>query len=237
MRLFGMPDDILRKVSANAPEVYSILTAVRNDIEPCKREVTYYQAGVLYALAKRYNVEKTHILEIGTARGFSAAILARAATLADIVTLNPKKKEYPIAVANMARPAYHRVTVVQMKSWDYLAQYTGPMLDMVFVDGDHGKVAWDFPWWNWLKPGGLMLFHDYTPMRAGRPCQPAYEAIDALQDGLDRDFDVLVVDDDDVGMAGFYKREDERLPKLDVDELLWHFNEDYMEWRRGVGTD
>jgi predicted O-methyltransferase YrrM len=37
-------------------------------------------------------------------------------------------------------------------------------LDMIFVDGDHTKPGIDGDieaWWPNLKPGGLMIFHDY----------------------------------------------------------------------------
>jgi len=44
------------------------------------------------------------------------------------------------------------------KDWTY------DPLDMIFVDGDHARAGIDGDietWWPHLKPGGLMLFHDY----------------------------------------------------------------------------
>lgn len=42
--------------------------------------------------------------------------------------------------------------------------WTEPPMDMIFVDGGHLKheIEGDIAaWWPHLKPGGLMLFHDY----------------------------------------------------------------------------
>jgi predicted O-methyltransferase YrrM len=164
------------------------------------------------------------ILEIGTALGYSAAMMAEAAPTAHITTLNPKEIEYPRAVKWLA--PYTNVHVAKIKSWDFLEaarHFSTPtyqwQVDMIFVDGDHGQIKRDLPWWEFLKVGGLMLFHDYSPEGSARPCQPVYDAVNDFAVGLGREPDLLVdwgiepdllvIDDRGVGLAGFYKREGE----------------------------
>ncbi|HML23514.1 MAG TPA: class I SAM-dependent methyltransferase [Aggregatilinea sp.] len=172
-----------------------------------KREIAAYQAAVLYALARQYDYEGAHLLEIGTALGFSASVLAQAAPHAHITTLNPREDESAAARLNLG--VFPNVTVVAAASWDYLAHYRLPLLDLVFVDGDHARVRRDLPWWNLLRPGGLMVFHDYSPEGTYRACPPVFEALNEFAELLGRAFDVLVVDDGGVGMAGFYRRADD----------------------------
>ena len=221
MRLTGNDLSIIRTVERRHPAIQDVLAAVRADIPKTKREIELYQAAVLYSLTSQYDAPGAHILEIGTAMGYSAAVMSRAAPRAHIDTLNPKMREWKRTLDYLGHSNYPNVMPLPTCSWDYLAAYDGPMLDMMFVDGDHGQAARDFAWWEWVKTGGLMLFHDYAPEGTHRPCQPVYEALQAFRAGLGRGFDVLVTDDQGVGVAGWYRREDEPLPVLDVDALLW----------------
>lgn len=174
------------------------LAGVRGQLLP-------YQAAALYELAMRYNDDGAQILEIGTAAGYSAAVMAQAAPKAKIVTLNSVIEEIPVGIRNLL--PYRNVTVRRATSWKVLEVYRGPLLDMVFVDGDHRKAALDVPWFNWLKGGGLILFHDYT--REGS--LPVVEAVQQMGLCLLRAPDVLIQDNSGVGMAGFYRRSGERL--------------------------
>ena len=158
-----------------------------------------YQAAALYTLAEKYNQDGAHFLEIGTLHGYSASILAQAAPLAQIVTLNPAKHEIPQATAHLSR--FQNVTIVVKKSWNHLAGYGGPPLDLIFVDGDHKRIKKDMPWWGWAREGGLMLFHDYCPEQ----CPPVYQAVSEMAALLGRHPDVSIMDDQKIGMAGFYK--------------------------------
>lgn len=159
-------------------------------------QLELHQAAALYVLAGKHN--GGHILEIGTLAGYSASLMAQAAPEAKIVTLNPAENEIPVATANLAR--YQNIQIVMAKSWDYLTDYKGPKLDLIFVDGDHKRVGKDMPWWDWLAGGGLMLFHDYSP----KACPPVYEAVNQLGERLGRGPDVLIMDEEKVGLAGFY---------------------------------
>lgn len=160
---------------------------IRGQLEP-------YQAAALFALARKH--DGGNILEIGTLIGYSASLIAQAAPNAEIATLNSAAHEIEAARHNLAE--WPNVQVIQAISWDYLESYVGPMLNMVFVDGDHKRVARDVPWWDWVAEGGLMLFHDYSPEK----CPPVYAAVNGLAEALGRGPDVLLMDDQGVGMAG-----------------------------------
>jgi predicted O-methyltransferase YrrM len=207
MVLTGTPDELIAIVAMDCPEIYDVLERVRDRVPFIKREIWRHEAAVLYMLAHDYNRASAKFLEIGTAWGYSAAIMAEAAPLAEIVTLNqPKPSEYQQALLHLA--PYENVTALQECSWDYLKKHTGqPYLDFVFVDGDHGQVARDLPWWDLLLPGGLMLFHDYSLDGSGRPCQQVVDVVDRFMAGLGRkEPDIFVVDDENVGMAGFVRK-------------------------------
>lgn len=159
-----------------------------------KGQVLPHQAAALYAFAKGYNGGP--LLEIGTFVGYTASLMAQAAPLARIITLNPTAHEVKEARVNLEYCP--NVEVIQAKSWDYLKGYNGPFLDFIFVDGDHNRIARDLPWWDWVAKGGLMLFHDYSQVQ----CPPVFEGVNEF---FDRDPDILIKDDDGNGLVGFYK--------------------------------
>lgn len=189
------------------PEVHDVLGRVGGRIaRKQRREVELYQAACLFALARPFNHEGMRVLEIGTAVGYSAAILAEAAPMAEIITLNPDLAEAQIAEVNL-RP-YQNVSVIRRKSWEYLAeQRSGSPFHFIFIDGDHKRVRLDLPFWNLLAEGGLMLFHDYSPEGTWRACPPVYAAANDFAIEIQPP-DVLIVDDRGVGMIGFSKRSD-----------------------------
>lgn len=164
------------------------------------RQLEKYQAVALYGLAQRYNKDGAHFLEVGTLAGFSASIIAQAAPLAQLTTLNCKSWEVATAKATLLQ--YKNVKVTEAVSWEYLATYKGFELDFIFVDGNHNRVAQDIPWFNWLKPGGMMLFHDYSPLTS---CV-VYDTVNLAVTKLGRQIDVMIMDDNKVGMAGIIKR-------------------------------
>ena len=210
MQLIGQnPDTILDTLKTLDEKVKFVLANSREIVKlrKPKREIAEYQAAVLYVLTKPYNKPDANILELGTALGYSASIMAQAAPEANLVTMTPRESEVNAARENLK--IFPNVEVLCSKSVDYLDDYSWPELDLIFVDGDHARIKLDLPWWNWLKVGGLFLHHDYSPEDSGRPCPPVYEGINEFSDWLGRKPDVLVVDDHKVGLAGFYKTEDD----------------------------
>lgn len=202
MYLSGTPEEITGRIVRDAPNLNALEVArrCREIIAPHKAQLLEWQGAALYALAKRFNRCGAHILEIGTACGYSAAVLVHACPNASITSLNPAGEEIEIAAGHL-RP-YGQVTLLRLKSWDYLDIYHGPELDMVFVDGDHKRVAMDIPWFRWVRPYGLMLFHDYSPTA----CPPVFAAVNEFGTRLGRQPDVVIMDDQNIGIAGFYKR-------------------------------
>ena len=77
---------------------------------------------------------------------------------------------------------------------------------MIFVDGDHNRIARDLPWFNRLQVGGLLLCHDYSPEWEWIPSPVVYAELNGMADRLGRAFDVRLVDNGKVGMVGFYRR-------------------------------
>ena len=195
MILQGKPQELKNIISEKYPAASD---AYQNSVH-IPAQMLPYQALALYALATRYNVEGANILEIGTAAGFSAAMIAQAAPLAKIVTLNPR--DWEVATAARSLEPWPNVTTVKAASWDYLDAYQGPQLDMVFVDGDHNRVPKDLPWYNWLKVGGLMLFHDYSETA----CPAVYKTVNRMIIDFNRLLDVKIIDDNKIGLAGFYR--------------------------------
>jgi predicted O-methyltransferase YrrM len=202
----GTPGEIMALLSKIHPELHWIDQQARLHIAVTSKAVYPYQAAVLYHYAKPHNGGRA--LEIGTSHGYSCFYLASAMPNSDITTLNINQVEVDLA-ANSLRQ-FKRVKVINMSSVDYYnstAAFTGePVYDFIFVDGDHKRVKLDLPYFNRLVPGGIMLFHDYSPPESTRPCPPVYDAINEIGDRLGRKPDILVVDSDKVGMAGFIKR-------------------------------
>lgn len=205
MKLNGEPEAILEHVRMIYPDVDvdAVIAYARQATQRGKQEIYTYQAACLFTLAKAYNWSGTNILEFGTYYGFSAAVLAQATPLAQIVTLNPTEWEQQAAAENLRR--WKNVEVKLSTSQELLKGYNGPVLDLIFVDGDHKRIQEDLPWWNWLAPGGLMLFHDYSPEGSKRQCPPVWRALHEFAEQIGREPDVLIVDDGLAGMAGWYK--------------------------------
>ena len=206
-KLVGIgPEQFTRIIAVDCPEIYGTLATVATHVPFLKRQVAPYQGAILYALAKRFNFVDANILEIGTAWGYSAAMMAHGAPKAKITTLNPKGHEFKRAKEYLAYTAYKNISFVQKMSTEYLFYYEGPKLDLIFVDGDHKNVHLDMPWWDWLNVGGIMFHHDYSPSHSARPTQICFDRINDFADWIGRKPDLLFIDDTDVGMAGWKKR-------------------------------
>ncbi|MDZ4768361.1 MAG: TylF/MycF/NovP-related O-methyltransferase [Chloroflexota bacterium] len=224
MNVGGSTDSIFCEFEKTHPEIGGVLSDIDARIaRKPRREVERYQAAALYALAKTYNGKP--ILEIGTAVGYSAAVIAAAAPSAAIVTLNPNEAEAAIARVNLA--PCPNVTVMTIASLDYLG-VRHPVSDVpdgapeqdfsfIFVDGDHARVRLDFAYWDRLAPGGMIVFHDYSPAGTWRACPPVYEACQDFAAWLGR-ADVLIVDNQGVGMIGWIKRMGDPMWQFRLDE-------------------
>ncbi len=200
MRLNGRPDAIKSRLFASHPAALFAMT----EAGFIPAQLLPYQAAALFALATQYDKTGSTILDIGTAAGYSAAILAQAAPRAHIITLNNAGHEINTAARNLGR--WRNIEVVNVDSVDYLRHCPiSQMFEMVFIDGDHKWIWRDLGYWKHVRGSGLLLCHDYSPAGAPHPCQTVYDAVNEFaRIVVNRDPDVLIVDDSKTGMAGFY---------------------------------
>lgn len=210
----GDREAIVKQASALAPGALALFDSDAPPLVPfLKRQIDVFQACALFALAQQHNKIDAAMLEVGTAWGYSAAVIARAAPLARILTLNPKMHEV-IKARDHLKPFRAQVTVLCDTSDDlWQAHVPGEIFDFVFIDGDHRPPALyqDMRWFTELKPGGLILFHDYAPASSPRPCPAVVETLDQIRDTqIKRDYDVQVIADDGVGMVGWIRRPGDR---------------------------
>lgn len=174
-----------------------------------KRQVTELQACQIFNLCALFNQDGAVMLDIGTLHGFSASIMAQAAPRATIITCNPVLAECKIARQNL-KP-YKNVRIVQKRSWELFASWRLGLLDFIFVDGDHNNVALDLKWYDKLKAGGLMLFHDYNPKGCGAESSILKKTLDDFIKELGREYDYLLIDEKRRrGMVGINRWEEHR---------------------------
>lgn len=210
----GIHDDLWAALEEHEPFIRTIIADVytRLDEHYPKRETRDYEAALLYIMARQYNAPGARIVEIGTCWGWTAAVMQTAAPLAHIITCTPSPNHIVIARRNL-EPNFPRVEVFGGRSVDLLPQLAPDSVDMVFVDGDHQHVADDLPFYNVLKPGGLMIHHDYCPDKplctGPRPCRWVYDTVNSFSARLAHEPDVLMVDHNKEGIAGHYRREGE----------------------------
>ena len=126
----------------------------------------------LHALTQRTHARGKMVVEVGSLRGQSTALLALAlrgaGSAAPVVSIDPHA-EQPVNCAQV------RLTLTQIGEERRLVQFTAgsdqvaPLLrpgsaSLIFIDGDHSyaQVVADFEHYReLLAPGGCIAFHDY----------------------------------------------------------------------------
>lgn len=191
----------------------TLLAALRNVAKDCpafppvKRKVLDYQMVALYHLARQFDHPGARLLEIGTGHGGSGYMFGHAAPRASIVSVTTNPAE--MAAEKLWRSCgIKQAWVTVQASWDLLAADSA-VWDLVFIDGDHNRIARDLPWFDRLRVGGLLLCHDYSPDDSRTPSGVVFSELNAMAERLGRPFDVRIVDEGKVGMVGFYRREGE----------------------------
>ncbi|OGC95303.1 MAG: hypothetical protein A2W25_05145 [candidate division Zixibacteria bacterium RBG_16_53_22] len=201
-------DVILSWVRDVYPNVGAVLAWTGRHIPYIKRQIAPYQGAILAYFAHHQNRQGAHFLEIGTALGYSACLMATAAPLAQITTLNPKDNEFEKARDSLKIRS--TVRVVKSTSQDFWMARDGELYNLIFVDGDHSynMVLHDSQFFNCLYTGGLILFHDYSPNGSARPSDGSFQALNDLQT-RHRQADIKIIGSGQIGMLGWVRREGE----------------------------
>jgi predicted O-methyltransferase YrrM len=147
-------------------------------------------------LAKQYNATGARFCNIGALHGYSTALLARGAPDAEVITLEPNKRRAQVSRKNLT--GLSNVSVVEAMSWDY----AGTGWDLVFVDGAHKQCHKDLIYYDRLRPGGLILFHDYVNSKFPEVGCAISELLERI--GKDKP-DIEVLADGRGGLAGVYR--------------------------------
>ena len=130
-------------------ESFSIKTNV-----PIVRKEMQTLIKFLLAVAKPQN-----ILEVGTAIGFSAVLMAEnTSSECRITTIENYEKRIPLAKENFERSGYgDRITLLEGDAMDVLKTLDGPY-DFIFMDAAKGQYINFFPdVMRLLKPGAMLL--------------------------------------------------------------------------------
>lgn len=127
--------------------------AIRTDV-PIIRPA---MQSLMRFLLKLYKPKR--ILEVGTAIGFSAILMAEySESDAHITTIEKYEKRIPLAKANFQASGYaDRITLLEGDAADILKELQEPY-DMIFMDAAKGQYIHFMPdVMRLLKPGGLLV--------------------------------------------------------------------------------
>lgn len=135
-------------------------------------------------------------VDIGTYYGRSAKVFLLATDDGFIVSLTPDPAHIARAAEELSSWIPLRCSLQETTSAAFFV-HTYNQFDWVFVDGDHGPaVLQDARYWDRLRPGGVMIFHDYSPgrfpyviraverVRSHSDCSVEWEAIDREGAGM-----------------------------------------------------
>lgn len=97
------------------------------------------------------------ILEIGTAIGYSAILMANANSICEITTIEKDEKRYKEAVKNVNKSGLDkRIEVVYNDAMD--VNLAGCKYDLIFIDAAKGQYIKFFDkFCNYLNPGGVII--------------------------------------------------------------------------------
>jgi predicted O-methyltransferase YrrM len=127
---------------------------------PIRTSITDTEASRLRDLAR-----DGHVLEIGSAFGYSTVVMAQ--TAIDVTSIDPHIALESREILRSNLQLYgvaHKVTCVVHYSWDILPLLPPGLFDLVFIDGDHSEaavwrdIALSLPL---IKLGGHIACHDY----------------------------------------------------------------------------
>ena len=141
--------------AGNGPLLDSIEEEALADCVPIIRRETSAFLKTLIALKRPQS-----ILEVGTAVGYSALLMARSMPeTAHITTIEKYEKRIPIARENFKRAGMEeKITLLEGDAGELLGQLEEGRFDLVFMDAAKGQyVHWLPDALRLLAPGGLLM--------------------------------------------------------------------------------
>lgn len=175
-----------KQLSGEITEVLDFAKAHNIPVIP-HETVVYFQFLISLVQPKR-------ILEIGTAIGFSALMMAQAAPEAEVVTIDRNPEMIDLAKTNLAKYDTNRqITLLEGDASDLLSGLTG-QFDIIFMDSAKSKYVEFLPYaMNLLSENGVILMDDV--FQAGEillPIEEIKRSQRALERGLRRLFDEVL---------------------------------------------
>lgn len=131
-----------------------------------------------HAALKRWAAGRKSLVEIGVAEGVSAVALREAMSGDGTLTLIDPYHLSRAPILNFQRRAAHQLVesrlignVVWMEEFSQEAVKSWKQeLDLLLIDGDHSDAGVQRDWDDWngfIKPGGLVIFHDARIFQGG----------------------------------------------------------------------
>lgn len=148
--------DYINSLTSYLPPELEMLYAdcVRDRVPVIRRET---QALLRFLLTEK---RPHHVLEVGTAIGFSALFMSRYLPEdARITTIEKYEKRIPVALGNFERfGEQNRITLLQGDATQLLKELPGEAFELVFMDAAKGQYIHFLPEVKRiLAPGGMLI--------------------------------------------------------------------------------
>lgn len=124
--------------------------------------VPIMQLAAIDALNQLLRIQQpTHILEIGSAIGYSALRIAEALPKTHIVTIERDAERVALAQTFIARSAVHdRITLLEGDALEVNVEPYGTMFDAIFIDAAKGQYQRFFEKYERYVPSGGVIYID-----------------------------------------------------------------------------
>lgn len=171
----------MRYAVLNLPRESDAVENYDNKLVPFLRHPVYAWLGLRPALAqhtaaehatlRRWARDRTRLVEIGVAEGVSALALRETMSPEGVLHLIDPYHLSRFPTLNFMKRAAHRAVEscsrgnavwIEKFSHDAVREWTAP-IDLLVIDGDHSDASVEADWNDWshfVKPGGVVIFHD-----------------------------------------------------------------------------